>query len=111
MSYKVNDKELESVLKLPGPKRYQYFISKITDWKELWSIGDNDEWALVGDDSGNELVPVWPAERYAAVFCVGQWQGQQPQRLFIDHWLDKWVPGLIRDGRKVVIFPFLVIEE
>ena len=32
MSYIVNDKEMAAVLALPAPKRYQYFIGKVTDW-------------------------------------------------------------------------------
>lgn len=105
MSVNVNDQELESVLKLPPPKRYQYFLGKITDWNELWSIGDEHGWGLMGDDSGQELIPVWPAQCYAALACVGKWQSRSPRSISLKDWLNKWTPGMIADGRRVAVFP------
>jgi hypothetical protein len=105
MIYQVNDKELESVLALPAPKRYQYFIGKITDWQELWSVANADGWVLMRDNEGNELVPVWPAQRFASACCVEDWTTNAPKRIALSDWLSKWTPGMSADGRRTAVFP------
>jgi len=36
MSYLVNDKEYENVIKLNPGRRYEYFVKKCCDWQEIW---------------------------------------------------------------------------
>ncbi len=38
-------KEAEHVLKLDNRKKYTYFIHKIADYAEVWSLVDADGWA------------------------------------------------------------------
>ena len=105
MSYDVNEYEFGSVLKLSGSERYEYFIQKIADWEELWSIRDSEGWGLMRDDSGKELVPIWPAEKYASACCTGVWEGYSPNNIPLDYWLEKWIPGMLKDDRLCAVFP------
>jgi hypothetical protein len=41
----VNPKQMEAVLALPGPKRFQHFIKVVADWQEVWGLY-RDGWAL-----------------------------------------------------------------
>ncbi|MBW3623235.1 MAG: DUF2750 domain-containing protein [Armatimonadetes bacterium] len=107
MSWIVSDKELESVFSLPAPKRYEYFVKRVADSEEVWSVGDNDGWALLGNDEGKELVPVWPHERYAAACAKGPFSGNEPRMIPLDAWMERWLPGLEKDGRGVAVFPTL----
>lgn len=102
MSYKPNSKEIEAVVALPAPKRMEYFIGKVTDWEELWSSGDESGWTLMADDSGREVVPVWPAQEYASLCCTGS---DTPKKILLADWLAKWIPGTRADGRKIAVFP------
>lgn len=52
----MNNKEFEAVIKIPGPKRYEYFIKKVVDYEELWGLYD-DGWAITEDDQGNKMIP------------------------------------------------------
>jgi hypothetical protein len=105
MSYLVNDKEYENVIRLSPGKRYEYFIKKCCDWQEIWSIGDQSGWCLFGDPHESECVPIWPAERYARAFCVDEWKDCVPEIISLDDWLKKWIPGLKKDKRLIAIFP------
>ena len=105
MSYDVNEYEYNSVIKLSGPERYEYFINKIVDWEEIWSIQDSKGWGLMGDDSGNELVPIWPAEKYALACCTGYWKNGVPKKISLDDWLEQWTSGMSKDGRLCAVFP------
>jgi uncharacterized protein DUF2750 len=105
MSRKVHDKEFESVFALPPARRYEHFIKRVVDWGEVWSLGCEQGWGLGADDEGHELVPVWPHERYAAACIAGDWARYQPRAISLEDWLEKWTPGMERDGRLVAVFP------
>jgi hypothetical protein len=110
MSFKVHDRELASVIALPPQARYNYLLGKVADWKEVWSIADEGGWVLMGDSQGRELVPIWPAERFAAVCCILEWEGRTPKRIPLADWMSKWVPGMQADKRDVAVFPILTGE-
>jgi hypothetical protein len=105
MSYVANGKEVAAVFKLSGPERYSHFVRRVADWGEIWSLDDDGGWKLLGDDAGGELVPVWPAAAFARALCVGEWAGCRPRAIPMDDWLEKWTPGMARDGRKVAVLP------
>jgi hypothetical protein len=105
VSYEVNPKECANVIALSSERRLQYFVSKVSDWEELWSIKDTEGWSLTATDDGTETVPVWPAREYAALMCIGNWAHGEPAVISLDDWLDKWLPGMGTDGRLVAIFP------
>lgn len=44
------NKEAENVLKLDNRKKYEYFIKKVADFEEVWSLRDEDGWATLGTE-------------------------------------------------------------
>lgn len=104
MTWNVSGKEFESVTHLAPEKRYEYFIKKVADWREIWSLW-NEGWALMGDDENGEMVPVWPHPVFAEGSAVGEWLGYEPKKIELDDWLTKWIPGMEKDGRTVAVFP------
>lgn len=104
MSYQVSPQELAAVTALPSAARYQYFLNKVADWEELWSVGDDEGWALMSDGV-TEVVPIWPAAAFAQACCVGGWRKDKPRAIALDSWLEKWTPGLIKDQHSVSVFP------
>lgn len=105
MSYNASEQEVVSVSSLPSNERVRYFLAKVADWEEVWSLADEDGWALYSSDSHRQLVPVWPASAFAKVCCVGIWKDYCPQAIQMVDWLSKWTPGMLRDGRSVAVFP------
>ena len=105
MTWNVSDQEFESVLSLPGAKRYSYFIKKVADWEELWSLRNQDGWVRAGDASGADVVPVWPNQRYAQACVAGEWQDCEPAVIDLEAWMQRWIPGMTKDGRQVAVFP------
>ena len=104
MSWAINGKEFENVTRLEPKSRYEYFIKKVADWQEIWSLW-NDGWVLMGDQEQNESVPVWPHPIYAESCAVGAWLGYKPKSIALSDWLEKWTPGMIKDQRAVAVFP------
>lgn len=104
MSRTVPEKEFKSLMSLPPKARYEYFVKKVADWEEIWSLW-NDGWVLMGDKELTETVPVWPHSIYAKACAVNEWSGYTPKSISVDDWLNKWIPGMAKDGRMVGVFP------
>lgn len=106
MSYIVNDIEYETVISLPAHKRYEYFVKKVVDFEEIWGLWQ-EGWSLMADNEGSECFPVWPAERYAAACATNEWSNYEPRAISLTIWIERWLPGMIRDKLNVAIFPTL----
>jgi hypothetical protein len=104
VTWNINGKEFETVLRLRPEKRYEYFIKKVADWQEIWSLW-KDGWVLMGDANQTEIVPVWPHPMFAEAFAVGEWLGYAPKKIDLEEWMTKWIPGMEKDHRVVAVFP------
>jgi hypothetical protein len=105
MSWTPNEKEIESVIGLPASERYKYFVKKAADTEQVWSLRKDVGWATSADDAGRICIPVWPHARYAAACANENWAEYEPQSIELDAWLERWLPGMQRDGRLAAVFP------
>ena len=105
MPYNVNDKELVAVLRLPPPKRYQYFVKRVVDPEIAWSLGRIGGWAPLGDAEDHEVMPVWPHKRFAAACASGSWSDNEPRSISLPEWIKAWPPGIAQDDRRIAMFP------
>ncbi len=101
----MNEREFANVMALPAPRRYAYFIKRVADWHELWSLKEEDGWLLASDDQGQMLIPVWPHAKYAEACASGVWEGAKAQAIDLSDWLERWTIGMIHDQRMVAVFP------
>lgn len=101
----ISGRELENVLKQDIGKRYKYFINMVVAYGVLFSLKQGNDWLLMGTDSGDELVPVWPAPEYAKLCARDEWADAEPAPIDLHAFLDRWIPGMIKDSRKVAVFP------
>ena len=105
MSWEMHEKEFESVMSLTGAERYTYLIKRVADWEKIWSLRSEDGWALASDSEGHELVPVWPHEKFALACVSGEWSSCKPEKIALNYWLDRWIPGITKDQRVIAVFP------
>ena len=101
----LREKEISAVTALSGAERYAYFLKQVADWEEVWGLSEDGQWVLMGGENDKRLVPVWPHEAFASVAATGLWAGAQPKSIALDKWLEKWTPGILRDGYSIVVFP------
>jgi hypothetical protein len=105
MNWEPNEHEIKSVCALDLAGRFEYFVKKVADNELLWGLGADDLWVMKGGPDGVEVMPLWPHARYAEMCATDQWAGNAPHEITLDEWLEKWTPGLTRDGLKVGVFP------
>jgi hypothetical protein len=101
-SMKISVKHLESVIKLPGQNRYEYFIKKVSDWEKVWGLF-SDGWALTEDD-GKVAFPLWPAKEFAALCSKDEWTGYEASSFSLDELLTELIPSLAKDNIHLSIF-------
>jgi hypothetical protein len=104
MSWDVTDQEYQSVIELSAAERYAYFVKKVSDFQELWSLRNAEGWVLMADSDQRQLVPVWPNSRYARACATDHWRDCQPSMIGLDDWLEKWTPGVTSDDRGLPFF-------
>ena len=61
-------------------------------------------WCLVSDEDGVQAFPVWPDQQFADA-CVNSIDKETSAKISLQDWLEKWLPGMMGDGRKVAVFP------
>lgn len=105
MAYKMNQKQFDQVIKLPAKEKYIHFIAKVADWEELWTLKSPNGFVLFGDDKNNECIPVWPHPDYASALAKDEWADSSPERLELSSFIDRWIPGIKKDKRKIAVFP------
>jgi hypothetical protein len=106
MPWTLGDEEYESVWALEDAKRYDYFVSRVVDTERVWGLRSADgDWAYATAEDGREVVAVWPHERYAEACAKGPWADDRPEVISLDDWLQRWLPGLERDGHEIAVFP------
>ncbi len=101
---KINPKQLQAVLTLPGPKRYAHFIKVAADQRKVWGLF-SDGWALAGTDDAKEAFPIWPAAEYAACCSSGAWAGYQPREIDLDTFFRNLIPKLVESRTLAAVFP------
>jgi|EndMetStandDraft_4_1072995.scaffolds.fasta_scaffold263919_1 hypothetical protein len=100
---KINPKQMEAVLALPGAQRFEHFIKVVADWQEVWGLYQ-DGWALAAADDGRTVFPLWPAKEYAQLCAESEWQGHAPRSISLDEFTDVLLPKLKADGVLAGVF-------
>ena len=105
MTYKLNEKQYAAISKQSDDKRFDYFLRKVSDFEEIWSLHSDDGWVELSDEDGQICLPVWPHPDFAAAWAVDDWADCSPKMIKLDVWLERWTEGLLKDNTELVIFP------
>lgn len=102
----MHPKQFESVRGLRPSERYSYFVRKVADSEQLWSLYD-DGWAVMADDDGTQVYPFWPEREFAESLATGPWASYVAKSVSLDEFLDKWIQGMADNGIRPAIFPIV----
>ena len=106
MGWTISELEFESVICLPDADRYSYFVKRAADRGKVWSLWAKGGWMLVGTDTADECVPVWPHERFAEAYASSiAGSGFEAKAIELDSFRSRWIPGMTADNRMVAVFP------
>ena len=97
-------KEIEAVLKLDGPARFEHFVKRVVDEQLAWGLWD-DGWALMAVSEGDAVFPLWPAREYAERCCIEDWRQYEPKEIPLQALLDELLPKLKARNVRPGVFP------
>jgi len=99
----IDTRQLQAVVMLPGPQRYEYFIKRVVDTGVVWSLYRNG-WALATKEDGTMVFPLWPDSEFAAICADYEWTGYAPQSFGLTELVDELLPQLAEDGVVTGVF-------
>lgn len=100
----MNAKKNDNILKLSTEERYDYFVRKVADFEEVWGLKENDGWALLGDNNGRVLFPVWPEKEFAEICAIDTWSAYEPIAIDLDDFLEILSPRIKKDNLFYSVF-------
>ena len=101
----MNQAQFDRVVSLLAHERYAHFISKVADWQQLWTLRSPDGFVMLGDDSDQQCIPIWPHPDYASALAKDSWSDCSPEELDLESFMSKWLPGMTKDNRMAAVFP------
>lgn len=101
----LNKNEIENVSKLDSFKRYKYFIKKVADFEELWTLVDKNEDLALSEIENNSLVSFWTAEEFIKSNLDNGWKECVPLKISLDYFEETIIPFIIENDYLINIFP------
>lgn len=99
----IDANQLKAVVTLPAQQRYEYFVKRVAETREVWGLFRNG-WALATKDDGTLVFALWPEREFAQLCAEFEWEGYQAQAFALDELLDELLPQLQHDGLVLGIF-------
>ncbi len=96
--------EVDAVLQLDGPKRHNHFVKRVVDEEMAWGLW-KDGWALMADDTGQQVFPLWPAREYAKLCAVANWSDYEPEEIALVDLMSDLLPKLGERNVLAGVFP------
>lgn len=105
MTWTPTEKEIATLITSVSDTRYAYFIQKVTEAQQVWSLRDDEGWRVVADEADRECLPVWPHDAYARLCATEEFKDSSPAPIPLEVFMTRWLPGMARDRRFVAVFP------
>jgi len=104
MSWHLKNSEFHEINTCAADRRYEYFILKIAEWEELWSLKSDKGFAVYRDTSGIRAIPFWPHAKFADDCAFGIWKGYHAAQIELNTFIQKWLPGMSNEGLSALVF-------
>ena len=99
----MNSHKIENVLKMSKEDKYSYFISKVSDFEEVWGLY-NEGWAVLGNNEKEDILPFWPEREFAIIAADELWKDYSPKSIDLSDFIEKYLVGMCSDGIKANVF-------
>jgi len=101
----MNYHEIENVSSLSPKNRYDYFIRKIADFEEVWTIIDSDGNFTLAEVEHNTVISLWTAEAFIESNLTPDWADCVSFKLSLDALEEVLIPLIRQNNYLINIFP------
>lgn len=102
--------EFVAINKLQPELRFEYALSEMIENKEVWGLYGNNGWLLLQAED-EACLPIWPHKAFAEAWEKDDFPDCKPKAIDLDAWMDQWLPGMLKNGTLVLVFPLGEDEE
>jgi hypothetical protein len=103
----MHPKKFENVVSMSADGRYWYFIRTVADAQEVWLLETEGGFPLsIEMEPGSLVYPAWPEKEFAEAAARERpgWGLTTATSRPLDEFMERWLPGMQRDGTKVGVF-------
>jgi len=90
---------------LPAPERYTHFLTQAQSQRQVWTLHSDTGFVSFSDEDGTPCFPFWSSAEQARALAEEDWSDCRPESLALAVFMERWLPGLGRDGRLVSVCP------
>lgn len=102
---KLHPKEIENVSKQKSFDRYQYFIRKVADFEEFWTIIDDKGDIGLSVINEKTFISLWTAEDFIKSNINGNWKNHTPVKMTLDDFDELLKPIILKNDYLISVFP------
>ena len=105
---KVSKQELEAVTALSPEKRYNYFVKRICDWEQVWTLYEDDYIVLNEAKNGKLYILLFPCKDFAEHYATNTrgMKGVSYKSFEINEFLETIIKKLQANNvSKALVFP------
>lgn len=103
--YAFGKNEINSVLAQPSSTRYSYFVKRVADWGEVWSLSDLNGLVVYESSEGVKAAAFWPFKEFAECCAVDMWDKAAAESIELDHFLNELLLEMKEKGFQIAVFP------
>lgn len=97
----IDQEEIDTLLAASALDRVEYCIEQIVDEETVWVIGNESGFTMFTE--GDQAVfPVWPYSAFAQLLCN---EGEKPEAIALERFLQHYLPHFKEQGYKIAIMP------
>ncbi|MFP9112440.1 DUF2750 domain-containing protein [Flavobacterium sp. RHBU_3] len=101
----MNSNEYDNIIKLTAFDRYKYFIKKVADFEELWTITYIDGSYALSDIDDNVTISFWPKPEYIDSNLSNGWEKCVSKKLTLDDLEDELFDFIASQNYLINVFP------
>ena len=104
MRYSPSESELIEIESSSAEHRIHYFLTRIIEAEEVWSLGDDSGWAIkeVGDKA---IIPIWPYKELATVCAQQAGDNQTAVAVSLEQFVYTVLPKIDQQNIQIEIMP------
>ena len=104
-----DSQQIETFFRLQTNSRYDAIMTHCKQQKDLWVLHDEDGCILV-DLGKDKVLPIWHDQELANQWRGNEYETSQALHIKFTDFVEKWLPGMAKDGFNLGIAPNLAGE-
>lgn len=101
----MTETDISRLLGLSKEEKYRYVLEQLVTRQEVWIVYDEDGMVLFESDRGEVVIPVWPHQEIAQLFCVDEYADCKPGTVKLDDFLKNEMKEAEEQGFLISLMP------